>query len=106
MPDKLLKTVQTNQCIDISDDDFDEKYKPIQNHIEGNAPYNGAMFETYGPELEFIQSYDESKVWTLIDADKDYPEIVSGYCHVNRLGYFITELAVPENTYITVIDDF
>lgn len=70
-----------------------EQYKPIQNHIDTNASYSGAMFETFGEEVEYIRAYpDQNKVWTLIESEcGDY--IVAGYHHVNRLGYFITEIA-------------
>lgn len=78
--------------------EWEEKYQPIKNHIDTNASYSGAMFETYGEELEFIRSYpDQKKVWTLLEADgKQY--ISAGYHHVNRLGYFITEIAWEAGT--------
>lgn len=72
---------------------FAEKYKPIKNHIDTNASFDGDMFETFGEEVEYVRTYpDQKKVWTLIEADgKQY--ISAGYHHVNRLGYFITEIA-------------
>ena len=33
---------------------FVNKYKPIKNHIDDNASYDGFMFETYDKELEFV----------------------------------------------------
>ena len=78
--------------------EWEEKYKPIQNHIDTNASYSGAMFETFGEELEYIRAYpDQKNVWTLLEADgKHY--ISAGYHIVNRFGYFITEIAWETGT--------
>ena len=46
-----------------------DTYNPIKNHIEANASFDGAMFETYGPELSFVREQDVSKVWTIIEGD-------------------------------------
>ena len=56
------------------------------------------MFETFGEEVEYIRAYhDQKKVWTLLEADgKQY--ISAGYHRVNRLGYFITEIAWEAGT--------
>lgn len=71
-----------------------EKYKPIRNNIDENSSFDGVMFETYGAELNFILDQNKTntkKVWTLIQGyDGGY--IVAGLWHVNRLGYFITEI--------------
>jgi len=71
-----------------------EKYKPIQNDVtnEGeDAPFNGTMFETYGPELQRVQNTNEKYVWTYVTGDDNQDIIVAGFHFVNRMGYFITE---------------
>jgi len=70
---------------------WDEKYKPIKNHIDTHA-YD--KFETYGEELKFVRSVnatEPNRVWTLIEGDSGNLWIVNGYHFVNRLNYFITE---------------
>ena len=65
-------------------------YAPIENVLNSNAPYGGTMYETYGSELEFIQTMDHRKIWTLRSGD-GVTYITAGYGWVNRLGYFITK---------------
>ena len=71
---------------------MEKKYKPIANHIDLG---NGYLFETYGPEHDYIKYIHQKNpkiIWTLINAkDAERDVIISGYHLVNRLGYFITE---------------
>lgn len=75
----------------MNDDQFFEHYKPIQNHLVADAPEGGCMFETYGPELEFVKSQEPNKIWTVIEVDGLF-YYSAGYHHVNRMGYLITEV--------------
>lgn len=50
------------------------------------------MFETYGPELDFVQSQEANKIWTIVDGDNDNTFYMAGYHLVNRIGYFVTEV--------------
>ena len=88
----------------ISYDEFVEKYKPIQNHIDINCNHEGLMFETYGEELEFVKESDPHCIWTLTDCD-DTIIIQSGFHYVNRLGYFITEVPFTAEDNILVIEE-
>ena len=38
----------------ITENEFFNTYKPITNHINPNAPFDGCMFETYGEEFEYV----------------------------------------------------
>jgi len=92
--------------IEISEDAFSALYKPIANHLNPNASYdwgdgNGTLFETYGEELTFVQSQEPVRIWTLLSGD-DGDYVVSGCHFVNRLGYFITEVAIPDGVMIQV----
>jgi len=87
-------------------DEFLEKYKPIQNHIDNNASYNGCLFETYGNEYQYIQSIAENypnRIWTILSDGN--VEAVSGWHYVNRLGYMVTELPVEDGEFISIISD-
>ena len=67
---------------------WEEKYKPIQNKFRD---HDERMFETYGEEVEFVQSQDPRYVWTNVQGDMS-DLIVAGYAYVNRLCYYITEV--------------
>jgi hypothetical protein len=79
-----------------------EEFKPITNHIDDNASFDGAMFETYGDEVEFVKKQDPRCIWTYGDGDDGGSYIWNGWHFVNRIGYFITEVPCPDNTTIQV----
>jgi hypothetical protein len=81
-------------------------FKPIINPVRlvdadedgyiGPFDFIVREFETYGPELQVVESLvDLNRVWTQIQVD-DCEYVVSGYHRVNRLYHFITE--VPYNS--------
>lgn len=74
----------------ISVEEWDEKYKPMDNHIDLNASWEGSMFETYGAELEFVRNTPTDRIWTYCEGDNDEILLIAGYHLVNRIGYFIT----------------
>jgi len=78
---------------EITYEQFEKKYRPIKNKFVEEAPYNGCFFETYGEDIDFIQSVKEdNKIWTLIDSDNENSYIVAGFHYINRVGYFVTEI--------------
>jgi hypothetical protein len=81
--------------------EFEEQFKPIKNHFRTDP--DEIMFETYGEEVEFVLAKDtERKVWTY--ADGDYCSYVTnGYHYVNRIGYYVCEVAYDENTDYEII---
>ncbi len=87
---------------EISEDEWFEKYKPIQNHIVGNASFDGCMFETYGDEEVFVKAQDPHYIWTYGDGDNGGTFIWSGYHIVNRIGYFITEVPFENDDEIQI----
>ena len=85
--------------------DFDEwcaTYKPIKNHIDTNASFNGEMFETYGDEVAFVKEQPEENIWMYGDGDDGGSYIWSGWGFVNRIGYFVTEVPCPPDTTIQI----
>jgi len=85
--------------------DFDEwvaTYRPILNHIDTNASFDGTMFETYGDEVEFVKEQPENRIWMYGDGDNGNTYIWSGWGFVNRIGYFITEIPCPADTTIQI----
>ena len=75
--------------IDLTYEDWCEKYKPIKNHIVPND--DTTSFETYGDELEFVRQQPDNTIWTEMDGDEGV-YIVTGYHFVNRICYYITEV--------------
>ena len=88
--------------VELTFDEWCETYKPITNHIDDNASFDGAMFETYGDEVEFVKTQSPDKIWMLGDGDDGGMYIWSGWGFVNRIGYFVTEVPFPENTTIQI----
>lgn len=81
--------------------EFFEQYRPITNHIDDNASFDGCMFETFGEEEMFVCTKSPTNIATYCDGDNG-TYIVSGFHLVNRIGYFITELPVPEDLCVVV----
>jgi len=61
-----------SKVITISEDKFYNEFKPIQNHIDTNASWDGTLFETYGEELTycFELSKKENRVWTIVECEE------------------------------------
>lgn len=89
---------------DAKHDAWIEKYRPIKNTIDTNANMDGTMFETFGPELDFVRAQDPHKIWTLLDAD-NHQVIAAGYHFVDRVGYFITALPWSDETESIDLDE-
>jgi hypothetical protein len=70
---------------------FVEKYKPVKNHLETNAAFDGFMFETFGFEVEHVKATPAKHIWTLVDAEGQ-DVICAGWHLVNRIGYFCTDV--------------
>jgi hypothetical protein len=92
------------ELIKLTEEQFDEKFTLVKNHIDDNAAFDGCMFETYGKEVEFVREMAKAnRVVTIIESDSDCDEVdeegytmpsmyfVGGMHHVNRIGYLITE---------------
>jgi hypothetical protein len=91
----------------MTEEEFDTRYPLLRNHLNPNASWvygqgPGCLFETYGEELEFVQRQDPSTVWTLVDGDDGDQYLVSGFHFVNRIGYLISTVPVPEDIDIQV----
>lgn len=92
----------SNKLVNLTEDEFYEKFKTITNHLDDNAPFSGKMFETHGKELEFVtQMAQENRVVTIIEGEGEEKDeegyliptmyYSSGMHHVNRLGYLILD---------------
>jgi hypothetical protein len=95
------------QFIQMTEDEFDSTYTLLPNHLNPNASWAygndaGCLFETYGEELQFVRSQNPATIWTLVDGDDGNQFIVSGYHFVNRIGYLISIMPVPDDLDIEV----
>jgi hypothetical protein len=94
------------RLIELTEDEFDAQYPLHRNHLNPNATWGfaddgGCLFETYGEELRFVLAQDPSTIWTFLDGD-DGQYVVSGYHLVNRIGYLVSTIAVPDGVEIQV----
>ncbi|MCC7336549.1 MAG: hypothetical protein IT422_15775 [Pirellulaceae bacterium] len=95
---------------DLPEDVFAAIFRPIHNHLAEYPAVDwgdgfGSMFETYGEEFDFVTEQDPAHVWTWVEGDNGQ-YLVSGMHFVNRIGYFICDVAVPDGLTIEVkLDD-
>ena len=61
------------------------------------------MYETYGEDMNYINSMPAQFVWTLVDGDED-SVVVNGRAFVNRIGYYISKK--PHNTNDLIVVEF
>ena len=97
----------TTTFIEMTEDEFDAQFPLLINHLNPNTSWafndeNGCLFETYGEELAFIREQDPSTVFTLVDGDDGDLYVISGLHYVNRIGYLISTVPVPDETDIQV----
>lgn len=81
-----------SEFIELTFEEWVERYKPITNHIDTNASFGGLMFETYGDEVEFVKQAGNGHIWMYGDGDDGGSYIWNGWGFVNRIGYFVTEI--------------
>src|ERR1700678_2700893 len=92
--------------ITLSEDEFADRYKLRKNHLDPHAAWAfgdnaGCLFETR-EELDYVRRQDPRTVWTLVDGDDGSQCLLSGYHVVNRIGYLLSTVPVPERTDIQV----
>lgn len=97
----------TENFIEITEDQFDEQYPLVENHINPSAGWvygegKGCLFETYGEEFAYVRRFDPLRVWTLVDGDDGDMYLISGLHFVNRVGYLLSRDPVPEGATIQV----
>ena len=87
----------------LTESEFDA-IKFVDNHLDDNASWDGAMFETYGDELQFVLAQPNDRICTILEADSWNGSplllVTSGYHLVNRLGYLVAAAPVNEFEYI------
>lgn len=85
---------------DLSEEALIERFPFQPNPFDANAPFDfgngGAMFETYGLELNYVLAQPRNRIWTLVEVD-GHLYVVSGFHVVNRLGYFVSAMPCDGN---------
>ena len=92
---------------ELTEDEFDARYPLIVNHLNPSAGWAfdgqvGCLFETFGPEFEFVRQQDPQRVWTLVDADDGHIAVIGGLHYVNRIGYLISQSPLPRDEEVYV----
>lgn len=80
-----------------------DKFKPI---MVDDRPLDVGFSPAHRqvPEDDFQLALKENRIWTLVDADEGAC-VVSGAAYVNRLEYYICEVAVPDGISYYEIED-
>jgi hypothetical protein len=89
--------------IEMTFEEADEKFRFMVNNYDDNASFEGLMFETYGDEVEYVKTKPQNRIWMYGQGDDGGLYIWSGWGFVNRIGYFISEQPVPDNTTIQIM---
>lgn len=103
-PEKVSLPPALQKTLLITHDEFVDEYKPLQNTINKNAPWDGCMLETYGKELGKAQTAGQDHVWTVLEADNGDLGVAAGFHRVNRMGYIVTKNPA-KNPSTEVIDE-
>lgn len=115
----MYHNLNNKSMINLSEEDFDNTYKPQINHIERAktdvsvadediCSFGGCMYETYGPELDYVlEMAKENRVVTIIEGDTDETDedgelkttlfYSSGYHLVNRIGFLVLDKPYTED---------
>lgn len=72
------------------EDVFYEYFRPFRHAGAEFNIWGGHGLETFGADLEIVQSFDLDFVWTVLDGEDDQ-WIVPGFFRVNRVCYLLTE---------------
>lgn len=86
----------------MSEEMFEARFPLRKNHLNSDASWDGCLFETFGEEVEFVAKQAPSTVWTLVDDSEGGECIMSGFHFVNRLGYLLSTMPMPEGTIVEV----
>lgn len=87
----------------LTTDEWVETYKPIKNpNNDWGDECQYSAFETYGSDVEYVQSRGNAYVWTEVDGD-DGVYIVAGYAYVNRIQYYVCEVPFDETKFQEVL---
>src|ERR1700735_2631893 len=97
----------SNNFIELTEDEFDARYPLKSNHLNPSAGWalgdaGGCLVETHGEEFAFVKRQDPRTVWTLLDGDDGDMYLVNGIHYVNRIGYLLSTIHVPDNVAIQV----
>ena len=92
--------------LSLTEDQFAEQYplrcNPLNPHASWGDADSGCLFETHGAEFTFVRQQAPRTVWTLIDGDDGDLYALSGFHWVNRIGYLLSHVPVPEGSEVQV----
>jgi hypothetical protein len=74
----------------LHEDAFYEYFKPYRHRDALHDIWGGHGLETFGADLDLVQSLNPSYLWTVVDGARAQ-WITSGVWYVNRVCYLLTE---------------
>lgn len=74
----------------ITEKEFEEQYKPIQNNFKKE---NTIYFDTDGEQYAYLQHISNKHIWTWVEGENENSWLIPGNHYINRMSYVITEKA-------------
>ena len=97
-----MRSLNKKACV--SEDQWWEQFRPLKNHIDPYASFEGCMFETYGTEIDWVRKQPATRTWTVLDVD-GVRYIANGFHSINAFGYLVTEVEYAGDVLDIRIDD-
>jgi len=85
-----------------------DRYKPLANPVDPHCGYDFGdgctLIETYGDHLAYLATIPDERIWTIVENDEVF-SVVSGRCHVNRVGHVVTTEPWDHDVEVPLDDD-
>ena len=77
-------------------EEWEETYKPTA--LKDDIGYWSAYFDK---SSDIPEDIPEERIWTMVDGNGRYANLVNGIYYINALGYFVTDVAWFEDEFVT-----
>jgi len=69
---------------------FTNRFKPVKNHLNSEAVFDGCLFEHKGVEFDYIKNQNPAHIWTVsIDQSQGNIALTQGINQANATGFLI-----------------
>ena len=91
--------------IQLTEDEFETQFKPVENSEQGQGVYQDAYDEFKDSGFfQFMATSYPAHIWTRIDGDDGCLDNINGWHIVNYVDYIVTEVPWLEHHDYEVLD--